>query len=368
MNAEQRILAWLERADFTGQGCWHSQDTIARATGCCRRTVIRSVQKLEADGRIRVQRFARGSRRPNVYRVKDWNPHKRSGVLNVLEAIRAARKAECHSKRTAQPSKGADPQATPSSLKVVDQRCGRARLEIGLSRRTWMQEARFHRQRHLTVPDLTCPKCQELAREVEAKDDIIRRYAESETKKAEELSGAWDTIQTQGKEITRLKARLTRQDRESAKLEQVEKVVAHWRSYRPKASKAFGKPGSKSFTIIEKALVLMTEDDHGPVSACCEAIDGLHLAPYQEFDKRFATDGPGRTLRNDVEHALGDEARIERCRGIARRARNVSLDAKHRAYEISAQVLDAWTRALMDELWGQRPDDTVEVDGIVVQP
>jgi len=209
-------------------------------------------------------------------------------------------------------------------------------------------------------------ECDECAR----KDRVIRQYAESETKKAEELSGAWDTIQTQGKEITRLKRRLTIQDRESAKLEQVEKVVEHWRSYRPKASKAFGKPGSKSFTIIEKALVLMAEDDHGPVSACCEAIDGLHLAPYQEYEKRYRFDGPGRTLRNDVEHALGDEARIERCRGIARRVRNLSLDARQRAYEASLRVHEAWTRALMDELWGQKQTEetgVAEVDGIVVR-
>jgi len=206
-------------------------------------------------------------------------------------------------------------------------------------------------------------ECDECAR----KDRVIRQYAENHSKLVEEVSAAQEVARAAGKEVTNLKRRLTRQDRESAKLEQVEKVVAHWRSYRPKASKAFGKPGSKSFTIIEKALVLMADDDHGPVSACCEAIDGLHLAPYQEFERRFATDGPGRTLRNDVEHALGDEARIERCRGIARKARNVSLDAKYRAYEVSGQVLDAWTRALLDELWGQKPDGSIEVDGIVVR-
>jgi len=207
-------------------------------------------------------------------------------------------------------------------------------------------------------------ECDECAR----KDRVIRQYAENHSKLVEEVSAAHEVARAAGKEVTKLKGQLTKQHNESARLEQVERVVEYWRGYRPKASKAFGKPGvSKSFAIIEKALVLMAEDPAGPVDACCEAIDGLHLAPYQEFDKRFATDGPGRTLRNDVEHALGDEARIERCRGIARRARNVSLDAKHRAYEISAQVLDAWTRALMDELWGQRPDDTVEVDGIVVR-
>jgi len=207
-------------------------------------------------------------------------------------------------------------------------------------------------------------ECDECAR----KDRVIRQYAENHSKLVEEVSAAHEVARAAGKEVTKLKGQLTKQHNESARLEQVERVVEYWRGYRPKASKAFGKPGSKSFTIIEKALVLMAEDDHGSVSACCEAIDGLHLAPYQEYEKRYAKPGPGRTLRNDVEHALGDEARIERCRGIARKARNVSLDAKHRAYEVSGQVHEAWSRALMDELWGQRPNDTVEVDGIVVRP
>ena len=114
----------------------------------------------------------------------------------------------------------------------------------------------------------------------------------------------------------------------------------------------------------------MAEDDHGPVSACCEAIDGLHLAPYQEFDRWYATDGPKRTLRNKVHHALGDEERIARCREVARSARNNSLEAKMRAYEVSGQVHEAWSRALMDELWGQKQTEetgVAEVDGIVVR-
>lgn len=230
-----------------------------------------------------------------------------------------------------------------------------------------MEQPRFRREHHSTIPDITCPRCQELAEEVEAKDRIIREYAENHSKLVAEVSGANEVARAAGKEVTNLKRRLTRQDNESAKLEQVEKVVEHWRSHRPKASKAFGKPGSKSFTVIEKALALMADDDSGPVGACCEAIDGLHLAPYQEFDRWFATDGPRRTLRNTLEHALGDESRIERCRAEARRARNNSLEMKRRAYDASLQVHEAWARALMNELWTRHEDPVVEVDGLIVR-
>lgn len=230
------------------------------------------------------------------------------------------------------------------------------------------QEARFHRpQRHLVALDLTQ---QDIVAELEEVRHKLRLAAVENSKVVEELSGAHETIRAQGKEITKLKRDLTRQQNESAKAEEIERVVAHWRSHRPKASKAFGKPGSKSFKTIEAALVLMADDDAGAVGACCEAIDGLHLAPYQEFEKRYATDGPGRTLRNDVEHALGDESRIERCRAIKRKAENLSLDAKLRAFETSAQVHEAWSRALLGELFTPpaEPDDSIEVDGIVVRP
>ena len=206
-------------------------------------------------------------------------------------------------------------------------------------------------------------ECDECAR----KDRVIRQYAENHSKLVEEVSAAHEVARAAGKEVTKLKGQLTKQHNESARLEQVERVVEYWRGYRPKASKAFGKPGvSKSFAIIEKALVLMAEDPAGPVDACCEAIDGLHLAPYQEYDRWYATDGPKRTLRNGVQYALGDEERIERCRAMARLARNVSVEAKLRAYETAGQVYEAWSRALMGELWGQKQEEP-EVDGIVVR-
>ena len=96
-------------------------------------------------------------------------------------------------------------------------------------------------------------ECDECAR----KDRVIRQYAENHSKLVEEVSAAQEVARAAGKEVTKLKGKLTKEHNESVLAEKIEQVVAHWRSYRPKASKAFGKPGSKSFTIIEKALVLM---------------------------------------------------------------------------------------------------------------
>jgi len=42
------------------------------------------------------------------------------------------------------------------------------------------------------------------------------------------------------------------------------------------------------------------------------------------------------------------------------------MEAKLRAYETAGQVYEAWSRALMGELWGQKQEEP-EVDGIVVR-
>lgn len=116
--------------------------------------------------------------------------------------------------------------------------------------------------------------------------------------------------------------------------------------------------------MIEKALSLMAEDEDGPVEACKEAIDGLHMCPYWSFGDWFAVDGPGRKLKNGLEQALGDDARIERCRQVVRDARNLSLSAKARAWEVSSQVADGWARVYMDAL-EEAPDNMVEIEGVV---
>lgn len=90
MQAAERVRTWLERADFTGAGCRHSQALIASGCACSRRTVIRAIAQLEAEGAITVKRAPRNSRICNVYRVAGRNPQIRRGMLAFLKAHRAA--------------------------------------------------------------------------------------------------------------------------------------------------------------------------------------------------------------------------------------------------------------------------------------
>ena len=222
------------------------------------------------------------------------------------------------------------------------------------------------RHRHLHVADLND---QGLLAEIELLRDKLRLAAIETSKVVEELSGAHDTIRAQGKEITRLKRDLTKQAKESVKAEKIEAVVEHWRSHRPKTTSAFGKPESAAYKVIDKALTLMADEEGGDVLACCEAIDGLHLAPWQEYDQRFAKPGgPKRILRCDIEHALGDEARITKCRQILKKARS-DADRAWLIYEAVGWTLEAWSYEVLDLLRERRVPreqhrQLVDVDGI----
>src|SRR3954471_6726648 len=179
MNAKERLYVWLNNGAFSEKdGCSHPQDIIAAAIGCSERTVIRCVQQLEAEGRLRVHRPRRRGA-CNTYYVACWNPARRSGVLNVLEAVKPEvlkRRRErderlCQIKRTAKASKGSDPVGSPVSPRctsLVNQRCGRESFEI--RRSTCMDQSR---RRHLHVADLTCLHCAEKDAELERKAEII---------------------------------------------------------------------------------------------------------------------------------------------------------------------------------------------------
>lgn len=102
MTVKDRLYAWLNQATFDpANGCRHSQPLLAGALGCSERTIIRAVQRLEAEGRIRVDRPRRKGH-ANTYYVCEWTPTLRSRTLAELRRIKRAR-GQCHPKRTPQP-------------------------------------------------------------------------------------------------------------------------------------------------------------------------------------------------------------------------------------------------------------------------
>jgi hypothetical protein len=99
---------------------------------------------------------------------------------------------------------------------------------------------------------------------------------------------------------------------------------------------------------------LMSNDPAGAVAACCEAIDGLHMAPWMSYGKRYATPGEGRVLRRDLEHALGDEQRIQKCRGILRWLRAGGAERAWEVYQAAQETAAVLGAEVMDLLGEQR--------------
>jgi hypothetical protein len=221
------------------------------------------------------------------------------------------------------------------------------------------------------VADLTCLHCAEKQAELERKAEIIETLQVQLNESMAKEHGALAAAQAAGNALIAAKAQITREQKRSVKAGQVQQVVDHWRLLRPRTGPEFGEPGSKSFAVIEKALVLMASDPAGAVAACCEAIDGLHMAPWMSYGKRYATPGEGRVLRRDLEHALGDEQRIQKCRQILRWLR---AGGAQRAWEIyqavqeTEQVLRAEVMDLLGEQRFRREEPAdwyfVEVGGV----
>src|SRR4051812_40733638 len=375
MNAEQRILAWLERADFDGTGCRWSQENIAAACGCSRRTVIRATQKLAAEGRIDSFLERRpGCRWPcRVYRVKHWNPHKRAGVLNVLRAIRAARKAECHTERTAKASKGSDPVGSlvsPRCTQLKDQRFCRAR-RFEIRRSTCMDQSR---RRHLHVADLTCLHCTEKDAELERKADIIEALQRELNKSMENEAGALAAAKAAGNALNAAKGQLTKDAESSPNARQVRRVLDAWvegRRGRPNV-----EAGGKRWRTVQKALALghtnpplecPVHDETGvkrsdvPESAVCsvvdeliEAVQGIRLFPFMRDAQRVETLVAGAKRFDDVDHALGDEKRIEKARMLARWAKADRAERAWMRYVSAQEAADYWRELVVEGLAERR--------------
>jgi hypothetical protein len=231
------------------------------------------------------------------------------------------------------------------------------------------------RRRHLHpvhVADLTCLHCAEKDAELERKNEIIETLHRQLNESMAKEHGALAAAQAAGNALIAAKGQLTKEQKKSVKAGQVQQVVDHWRLLRPRTGPEFGEPGSKSFAVIEKALVLMGNDPAGPVAACCEAIDGLHMAPWESYGKRYATKAKGRTLRRDLEHALGDEQKIAKCRAYLRWLRAGGAERAWEVYQAvqeTAEVLQAEVMDLLGEQRFRREEPAewahfVDVDGV----
>ena len=115
-------------------------------------------------------------------------------------------------------------------------------------------------------PDFVCDRleCRDTAAELERARGIIRSQAVENTKLVEELSGAYEATRTVSKENVSLKRDRTRRANEDAEAGDIRCLLEFWRESHPKAQIP---PGGRRWEVCKKALVLMADDEEGPLMA-----------------------------------------------------------------------------------------------------
>src|SRR4051794_14000226 len=107
------------------------------------------------------------------------------------------------------------------------------------------------RRRHLHVADLTCLHCTEKDAELAEARKNLHKLSLDNTMLAERVSGHAAALEAAGKAIRNLETQITRQARKSARSEQVEAVIEHWKKHRPKTKASSFPPGGKNWQTIE---------------------------------------------------------------------------------------------------------------------
>lgn len=338
MNTKERLYVWLNNGTFAEEnGCRHPQDIIAAALGCSERTVIRCVQQLEAEGRLRVVRPRRRGA-CNTYYVACWNPARRSGVLNVLRAVRPrvleARRAreerQCHLKRTANSSGSANPPAIPSSLPAVNQRCGRARPENG---------------RRRICNGMVAP-----ATILEGHGALAALQAEL-NEAHQEIAGLQQQLRRAGSAEMALRRELNRVREDEPQAQEVRAVLDHWK-------RRLGHPKAKCPLTGKRAKVVRLALRSHSLAEVLEAVDGLALVPFVGARGR-KQQGEPHERHDDVEHCLGDEQRIMRFRGYLQRARGTTVERRLELWRQACALEAAYLELLLHDVYKLNPPDSL---------
>lgn len=276
MSTKDRLYGWLNDGTFDPEkGCRHPIDVIAAALECSERTVIRCSQRLEREGRLRVDRPGRRGV-CNTYWVAVWNPSKRSDVLRILDRNRAAvlrlrkerRNARCHPKRTAAPSRAQTPR-TDNSLYVVDQRCGREN-----NRNLGRREARNRFERSRGVPEparslhlVGCPECERRKRTAAAMQvDLDNLETELKVKR---------------RRITQLENELAEKHRQDPNYSTAEVIFDYWRKKCMPTARTFSEDRVKAVLarLKDRDRVDPDQSAYSP-RYICEAIVGAAVGAY----------------------------------------------------------------------------------------
>lgn len=237
-------------------------------------------------------------------------------------------------------------------------------------------------RRLAVVPDLTCEKCMELARELASKDDVIRRFAEDNSALGEQISGYISSERRWARTVAGLEAKLRQHSEDSPNAKLIRRVLNAW--LEPRKGRPNTDTGGDRWQVVARALKLghtdpmipcPVHDESGgkrpkaevPADAVCttvleleEAILGLYLKPFMKDAQRVSVNMPGSQRYDDIDHALGSAKRIEAMRATARRARMSLAEKRKVAWELADGCAQWWFGLLMEAITARPPDDDEE--------
>jgi hypothetical protein len=115
-------------------------------------------------------------------------------------------------------------------------------------------------------------------------------------------------LAAKNREIGRLKRELSTLREEEPNAKEVKDLLLHWKAMTGKNGRTYIGADGKRWKVTKAAL-----KRHG-FEMCQKAVDGLAARPYLgPKGGRYAHLPAGGERKDDIEYALGDETRVERC-------------------------------------------------------
>jgi len=158
-------------------------------------------------------------------------------------------------------------------------------------------------RRAVHAPARGCTHCDELRA-------LLRESEAALAEQCELREAAEHQARRSGMAELRLQAELDGyHETKDPKRHDIQRILRHWQQKT-------GHPKSSIALSGKRAKVVRAALRHHKPDACLEALDGLAHYPYVGQKGRAPTGLPEQRY-DDVEHALGDEVRIDRARRLA---------------------------------------------------
>jgi len=181
-----------------------------------------------------------------------------------------------------------------------------------------------------------------------------RQLAEENAKLAERISALTVEHYEVIAEKYALKGQITKQNNSAEIAQDIGVLLDLWlelcATQRQQARASIAVDGARG-KVVRVALKSLTKGKREQRrDRCADAIRGKSMRPWESFGEWFAQPGPKRRWKNDVEHALGSEKRIEEHAAYWERVQASPLEWREAQWQAAALVEQHYQSVYFD-LW-----------------